>query len=308
MPYWVISFCFAGVLFTHFFVRPCLQWLLEKVWSLQIKLIIVYFFCNIVGLVHWCAVAIPFYFLFGMAPSDIPLAAYFGVMCISITEIMMWSGAYCGYITWRKQRQEETRLLELEVALRDTQLDGLKQQLNPHFIFNSLNSIRSMVVEDRDIARDMITRLSNLLRYSLYLSQQNTVPLSDEIAIVRDYLSIEKQRYENRLNITWSIDPSIEKTPIIPLSLQTLVENAIKHNINNYENGIDINIEAYPRDDKVILSVKNRGKLLSTEGSGLGLKNTQQRLALVFGTNASLSLTEDKDEEVSATLTIPALV
>jgi LytS/YehU family sensor histidine kinase len=117
-------------------------------------------------------------------------------------------------------------------------------QINPHFLFNSLNSIRGLVVENPQKAQDMITRFAALLRYNLNRDRQHTVPLSQEAEVVEDYLALEAVRFEGRLRVQFTVDPSAESLQVPPMILQALVENALKHGIAKRPEGGDVRIHA----------------------------------------------------------------
>ena len=139
-----------------------------------------------------------------------------------------WAVFYVAATGPRRFREKEVRL---ELALREAELRALEAQLNPHFLFNSLNSIRALVVENPPLAQDMLTRLANILRHNLHRDLMHTIPLSTELEAVGDYLALEGVRFEDRLRVSFAIDPAAAHMSIPPMLLQTLVENAVKHGI-----------------------------------------------------------------------------
>jgi LytS/YehU family sensor histidine kinase len=145
-----------------------------------------------------------------------------------------WIGIYCGFKARELSKQKQVRL---ELALREAELRALEAQINPHFLFNCLNSIRALVIEDPPKAQDMITRFATLLRYNLNHESRHTVPLSAEAEVVADYLALEKVRFEDRLRLQIAIDPAVASLPVPPMILQTLVENALKHGIARLPQG-----------------------------------------------------------------------
>jgi two-component system LytT family sensor kinase len=197
-------------------------------------------------------------------------------------------------------------LIWRSIALRETQLNALQAQINPHFLFNSLNSLRGLILENPQAAQDAVTRLSQLMRYSLSQSRRPTVPLHEELDAVRDYLVIEKMRFEDRLKITWQIAPDINHLEVPPMSLQTLVENALKHGIANLPAGGEVTITATHTDQHLTIKVTNPGKLqpLAANSPGTGLANVRERLHLLRGPHASLNLREFPGL-VEATIVIP---
>lgn len=195
----------------------------------------------------------------------------------------------------------------LQVAAKEAQLSNLSAQLNPHFFFNSLNSIKALVASDPEGARRAIDLLSELLRSSLYQRDNMLIPLNEEMALVNDYLELEKIRFEDRLCSHVNIDQKLETWPVLPLCVQALVENAIKHGITKSVNGGLVKVEVKTISSCLKITVQNPGVLKNEElGIGVGLQNLQSRLALQYGDRASLNLTQLPGEIVSAVLYIPA--
>jgi len=194
----------------------------------------------------------------------------------------------------------------LQLAAKEAQLNNLSAQLNPHFFFNSLNSIKALVASDPEGARRAIDLLSELLRNSLYQRDNILVPLNEEMALVNDYLELEKIRFEERLCYQIDVDKEQGKRPVLPLSIQTLVENAIKHGIAKSINGGLVKIEVKESESGLMITVQNPGTLKNDgHANGLGIKNLQSRLTLQYGDTASLALTQLPGEIVSAVLLIP---
>ena len=194
----------------------------------------------------------------------------------------------------------------LSIIAKEAQLNNLSAQLNPHFFFNSLNSIKSLVATEPEKARRAIDLLSDLLRNSLYEKDTLLIPLSDEIGLVNDYLELEKIRFEDRLTYLIDIDEGLQGCTLLPLSIQTLAENAIKHGISKYTNGGRVDIKVEKAAARIRITVNNPGRLVKTETSGLGLKNLNERLTLQYNNRASLTLNQLPGEMVSATMIIPS--
>jgi len=180
----------------------------------------------------------------------------------------------------------------MQLAVRAAELRALEAQINPHFLFNSLNSIRGLVVEDPQKAQDMITRFAALLRYNLNRDRQHTVPFSEEAEVVADYLALESVRFEGRLRVQVTVDPEVQTMRVPPMILQALVENALKHGIARRPEGGDVQIHASSVNGNLVLQVTNSGELGPAHSSNtqLGLKNIRERLHLLYGDRASLSL------------------
>ena len=190
--------------------------------------------------------------------------------------------------------------------MKNAELLALKSQINPHFIFNSLNNIRSLVIENPERSRDMITHLSGLLRYSIQFNNFEKVSLENELEIVQNYLNLESIQFEDRLQYKLEIKPETLALQIPPMAIQLLVENAIKHGISNLPEGGLINIKSSVVEDTLVVEVINTGQLgSSSEGTGIGLKNASERLKLLFGKLSDLKIRNLDDNYVSARFTIP---
>lgn len=200
--------------------------------------------------------------------------------------------------------QENAKLL---LIAKEAQLSNLSAQLNPHFLFNSLNSIKSLVVESPNESRRAVDLLSDLLRKSLYERDAMLISINDELAAVTDYLELEKLRFEERLQFVIDVPEHLRSFLIIPFSIQTLVENALKHGVNNQSEGGTICIKIGHENSFLCVSVQSPGTLKDNSLThGLGLRNLQERLGLQFHGKASFNITEQKDKTVLATLMIPA--
>ena len=189
------------------------------------------------------------------------------------------------------------------IAMRESQLLALQAQINPHFLFNALNGLRGLIGENPAAAQDAVTRLSQLMRYSLNQSRRPTVPLSEELEAVRDYLAIETMRFDDRLQIDWQIEPGLDNLEVPPMSLQTLVENALKHGIAHAPSGGQVQIQASATNHVLRLGVTNPGPLTRGE-PGTGLANLQQRLQLLGGESATFQIHE-RDGRVTAEIHLP---
>ncbi|WP_447641568.1 MULTISPECIES: sensor histidine kinase [Chitinophagaceae] len=220
--------------------------------------------------------------------------------------ILIWSLLYFSYHYVQKSNKEVLDKAKLETTIKDLELNTIKAHINPHFIFNALNSIRALVEEDPQRARLAITELSNLLRSSMQAEKRKTTTLDEELKIVNDYLALESIRFEHRLYVQSNIDEDLLSQEIPPMSLQTLVENAIKHGISKEVNGGRIEILAYQNLQNCYIQVKNTGKIQTNKNlEGFGVKSTIDRLSLLFGSNASFSLVQNAENQVTATMKIP---
>ena len=218
----------------------------------------------------------------------------------------VWTALYVLLTGPRRHRETEVRL---QLALREAELRALEAQINPHFLFNCLNSIRGLVIENPTKAQDMVTRLANILRYNLHRDIEHTVPLSSEVEIVSDYLALESARLEDRLHVHLSIDPDAGAVQVPPMLLQTLVENALKHGIAPLPSGGDLLIRAAIVGDSVVMEVENPGQIAESapQTTQLGLANIRERLRIVYNGRASFEL-KNRNGRVAATVVIPKTV
>lgn len=208
----------------------------------------------------------------------------------------LWNVIYFGFEYFQNYKRSEINSLRYLAASRESELKSLKAQLNPHFIFNCMNSIRALVDENPNKAKEAVTQLSNILRNSLLMDNSKVIPLKDEINLVKDYLNLEKIRYEERLTYHLAIDPLTENCLIPPFIIQTQVENAIKHGISITPGIGFINIESFIHNNSLIIGVSNTGKINSQRPlTGVGFKNSAQRLELVYGAEAKISIEQDND-------------
>lgn len=200
--------------------------------------------------------------------------------------------------------------IKAETAAREVELNNLKAQLNPHFIFNALNSIRALVDENPRKSKESITQLSHILRNSLISDRKKLVPFSEELKTVMDYLALESIRYEERLTTKFDIDPNSGKFMIPPLMLQTLVENGIKHGISNLKQGGEISILTKVQEKLLHLQIRNTGQLLDDRKTqtGFGLANTKKRLELIFGDAAFFEIKNENEKSVLTSVVIPSIL
>lgn len=221
-------------------------------------------------------------------------------MLVILLLVLTWNGIYFTFHFFQKSRKQEISNLELVASNKESELKNLRSQLNPHFLFNSLNSIRALVDIDPSKAKKSITTLSNLLRQSLDLGKENLVSLERELSVAKSYLDLERVRFEERLKVDWEIDSSLEEFQVPPFSLQMMVENAIKHGISNLKEGGIVRIRAYEEGENVCIQVLNSGNLRQVVDLGVGIQNIRKRLELQYGNNASFYLREQDGNFVEA--------
>jgi len=213
------------------------------------------------------------------------------------------------YFVWHyieRSGNAQVDKLKLESTVKELELKTIKAQLNPHFIFNALNSIRALVDENPKRARTAITELSNILRSSMQVEKAETVSLENELNIVKDYLALETIRFEERLQVRYNIDQETLVLPIPPMMLQTLVENAIKHGISRTITGGTVIISSYVKNMQHEITVANTGQITEERSEhGFGLQSTRQRLSLLYSKKASFDIYNKNDETVEAKVVMP---
>ena len=224
----------------------------------------------------------------------------------SFIYLFIWNCIYFIYHYISESRRQQVDTLKLETLVKTLELKTIKAHINPHFIFNALNSIRALIDENPGRARQAVTALGNMLRSSMYSDQQETIPLEKELKIVEDYLALEQIRFEDRLVVVYDVAPETLSNPIPPMMLQMLVENAIKHGISKSVKGGEVKISAENNNGFFNLVVQNTGTLDRTMNlEGFGLQSTESRLELLFGAAAQFSITELDGPLVEVKITIP---
>jgi LytS/YehU family sensor histidine kinase len=220
--------------------------------------------------------------------------------------LLIWNFIYFTYHYIVKSRNDQLDKARLENVVKELELKTIKAHINPHFIFNALNSIRALVDENPGRARTAITELSNILRSSMSSEKLETTPLEKELGIVKDYLALEHIRFEDRLRVEYDIDEDTLDQPVPPMMLQTLVENAIKHGISREVDGGLVKIISDFVGDHHELVVQNSGHLNGNANTeGFGITSTYNRLKLLFGANARFEIKDIGEDLVEAKVTLP---
>ena len=220
--------------------------------------------------------------------------------------ILTWTAIYFVWHYVEAGRKSEVDKVRLESLVKELELKTIKSHINPHFIFNALNSIRALVDENPQRARTAITELSNILRSSMQAEKVEMAPFERELNIVKDYLALEQIRFEDRLKVEYEIDDDTLDQPVPPMMLQTLVENAIKHGISKHVHGGIIKIISEFNDNHHELIVRNSGKLNGHHNEeGFGIISTQNRLNLLYGVKANFALKDINGDMVEAKVIIP---
>lgn len=297
----IVFLVLAGILTTHLqrFLFLRLGWLNLRLQPLIPRLLLLSAFCAvIIWFLDFATDFLTGYHTEQGLKVDLPIVI--AQMLVILLLVLTWNGIYFTFHFFQKSRKQEISNLELVASNKESELKNLRSQLNPHFLFNSLNSIKALVDIDPIKAKKSITTLSNLLRQSLILGKENLVSLENELNVAKSYLDLERVRFEERLQIEWEVESGLSEFQIPPFSLQMMVENAIKHGISNLKEGGWVRIKAFEKDNQVCIQVINSGNLKKIVDLGVGIKNIRQRLELQYGNNASFYLRELPDNNVEA--------
>jgi len=250
-----------------------------------------------VGLNHWAGVGLERTGIF----RDLTVLFVAGIPLYLLSAI-----AHYLFLAFQASHAAERRVLETEVTAREAEVRALRAQLNPHFLFNSLNSINALIGSDPEGARRMCERLGDFLRRTLSLGARDDVSLGEELELVDRYLGIEQVRFGERLQIEHAVDPDAAMCRVPPLLLQPLVENAIKHGIQDLIEGGAVRIEARVDGGALRVVVDNPvdADAPSRRGEGVGLDNVRRRLA-AFGERDAMLKSERKGDRFRVTLVLP---
>lgn len=230
---------------------------------------------------------------------ELTLPGFFFSLLRTVTMLLVWCGFYYAFIILEKSKAQEILNLKWEASKNEIELKNLRAQLNPHFLFNSLNSIRALVGINPDQAKTSITELSTLLRQSINLGKMRVISLRDELDLVKIYLDLEQIRFEERLQIEYQVSEDSLPCEIPPLMIQTIVENGIKHGISKSIDGGFIRLISSYSNSELQLEIRNTGHLNpSNNGGGIGVSNSKKRLEILYGKEAEFSIFQDKDEVV----------
>lgn len=232
------------------------------------------------------------------------------VTSIYLNLIIYWAivGAAHAYTYYRAYRQRELRAVQLESELAQARLKALKTQLQPHFLFNTLHSISTLMYRDVRAADKMVAHLSELLRMALDGADTQEVPLRDELGFVEKYLQIEQIRFGDRLMVEMDISPAVEEALVPNLVLQPIVENALKHGLAPRSGPGHIEIKAWAEGERLCLRVADDGVGLqgtSSRSNGIGLSNISARLERLYGEDHTLTLRHGEPSGLIVEMTLP---
>jgi two-component system LytT family sensor kinase len=307
----MLLFIVLGVLITH-----AMRWLIHRLDLLLKPLnqqVIGFIILTFIVAVALAALEIGFFQLVGLETKEMSGLSFFGQLVAfgfnAFVYLFIWNCIYFIYHYVEKSRKQQLDTLKLESLVKELELQTIKAHINPHFIFNSLNGIRALVVENPERARRAITELSNILRSSMQVEKVESVTLERELNIVKDYLALENMRFEDRLKIVYEIDEDTLDQQVPPMMLQTLVENAIKHGISKQLSGGVVKVISDFKNNHHELAVQNTGKLNGTiNKEGFGLSSTLNRLNILYGDNAKFELKQLTPQIVEARVQLPVTI
>ena len=317
---WGLGFLYSGLLIRSQYKKA--DWESQPQFTVLLKSVACSLFFSLIVVLLMTLLSMFFYFddfyrfRGSFTPGISSLGAFteffFSNWFITFFYLVIWTMLYIGITSRRKTKQVELDNLRLQNSLREAELSSLSNQLNPHFLFNALNNIRFMIHEDASNAEKMLMSLSGVLRYSLDSSRNDLVALIEEIEISRSYIDLIQIQFEERLDFRLDVSENLHNCTLPPMVLQMLLENAVKHGLDNIREGGEISVSAELESEILSITVINN---LPTEGnskhqksphseSGIGLINIEQRLDLLYGERGSIN-TNIKDDRFIVKVQIP---
>lgn len=217
----------------------------------------------------------------------------------------LWIAVIFGLDTFAQLRSERERLLVMQKALAEAQLRQLQSQLRPHFLFNALNTISSLMHVDPERADRLLVRLSDLLRASLQIDRGEQAQLGEELKVLEMYALVMQERFVDRVQLSWDVDPQTLEGAVPSLLLQPLLENAFRHGVETANAAVVISVRSRRVGDELHFLIANTGSLTTdARPGGIGLRNCRERLRLIHGERAGVTLTQ-VGEEVHARVVLP---
>jgi len=300
--------------YAGFLITVPLRYLYRRIWdATPWLLIVVVLAASYISAALWAVIDNATYweiYKFGFRP-DSPWF-YFKNTIAKFYIMLSWSGLYFGIKYYQMLQEEKQKALLATSMAHQAQLKMLRYQLNPHFLFNTLNAISTLIlVKENELANRMMSKLSLFLRFSLDNEPIKKIPLEREIEALMLYLDIEKVRFDERLKVSLDIDDEVKQALVPSLMLQPLIENSIKYAIAKMEDGGEIIVKAQRFSEDLLISVADNGpgskkpiKDMMKQG-GVGLVNTRERLQALYGKNYSFTLAENKPQGLRVEIRIP---
>ncbi|WP_111979263.1 sensor histidine kinase [Algibacillus agarilyticus] len=309
--FWVVIMMSAGA---GWFLTLPLRYIFQSVWNkAPWKIILTILLSSYVIGSIWAVVKNFWYweiYKYGYRPDA--WVHYFSNATWSFYNILCWSGLYFGIKYYQLLQLERQKALQATTMAHQAQLKMLRYQLNPHFLFNTLNAISTLVLmQENKTANNMVTRLSDFLRYSLDSDPIKKVELSQEVQALKLYLDIEKVRFEDRLQVNWDIEPSCKDALVPSLLLQPLIENSIKYGVSQLIDGGTITVSAKQHQNQLWLELMDNGpgtpisKGQFVRQGGVGIPNIRDRLLSLYDNDHSFEIENNKPTGVKVTIKMP---
>jgi LytS/YehU family sensor histidine kinase len=204
----------------------------------------------------------------------------------------LWIGIFFGFSSYHRWQEERRELLLLQKSLSEAQLAQLKAQLRPHLFFNVLNTISALMHIDVERADRLLARLGELLRTTLQSGDRDVTSLGEELRLLRLYADVMQERFADRVTIEWHVEEGTQVAAIPALILQPFLENAFKHGVEVSRDHVRIDIATRKQDERLVLCVRNSGAQLTSSSGGIGVRNSRERLRMLFGEEASIELSQ----------------
>jgi two-component system, LytTR family, sensor kinase len=294
--------------FARYYLFECQGWMRRIAWHVVGAIFFSFLHTSLMALSRW--ILSP---LLGMGSYDYGIMTYRYPMELS-NDVMGYTVTVLLYYSVRRyqiSQAEKLAAAELQTKLARAQLENLRLQLQPHFLFNTLNTISSVMYEDVRAADAMITQLSDLLRLTLHASRSHEIPLAEELEITRLYMDLMQKRFESKLRVTYAIDESLENLLVPQLILQPLLENSLRHGMRPGSAAMEISVAAHRENGSLILRVQDTGvgigdgEAAGVFGRGLGLSNIRDRLAQLYGDGQQFSIANQPGGGAEVTLRVP---
>jgi len=232
-----------------------------------------------------------------------------GWLLFSLATMFVWTSIFFIMLYNSKLQREHEQLLRAQTLAKDAQLEMMRYQLNPHFMFNTMNAISTLILkEENDKASEMLDKLCGFFRYSLEATKQSKSTLKDELDLLGLYLSIEKVRFGKRLKVNFAVDKDVMNCVLPNMLCQPIIENAVKYAVEPSKDGAEITFKAYKSNESLIIKIMDTGqavKELKRKGFGIGLQNTRSRLEVMFNGECEVTLTPNQERGNTVTMTMP---
>jgi hypothetical protein len=232
-----------------------------------------------------------------------------GWLLFSLATMFVWTSIFFIMLYNSKLQREHEQLLRAQTLAKDAQLEMLRYQLNPHFMFNTMNAISTLILkEENDTASEMLDKLCDFFRHSLEATKQSNSTMKDELELLKLYLSIEKVRFGKRLKVNFDVDKDVMHCVMPNMLCQPIIENAVKYAVEPSKEGAEITFKAYKSDESLIIKIMDTGQVvkeLHSKGFGIGLQNTRSRLDVMFNGECEVTLTPNQERGNTVTMTMP---